>query len=186
MKNKISIASKKMWLYRREELLKTRVLKFLNKDPKFQANRLKSLSSPKFRQARSKLMKEKFRDPDFKEKVIKRSLEGLLKRPTKLEGEFISLIQKYNLPYRYVGNGSFLIGWKNPDFINTNGEKICIEVANRIHHTPDWAKKRIRHYIKWGWRCIILWQDNKTRRLEDDENLILEKIESIELDTKIK
>lgn len=32
-------------------------------------------------------------------------------------------LRRYNLPYKYTGDGSFLIGNKNPDFINSDGEE---------------------------------------------------------------
>jgi hypothetical protein len=104
-------------------------------------------------------MKKHWQNPEYKEKVIRATLKGLLKRPTSLEQKFIEIIQKYNLPYKYVGNGSFLIGFKNPDFININGDKSCIEVANRFHHQGDWADKRREHFKKLGWDCAIIFED---------------------------
>jgi hypothetical protein len=56
---------------------------------------------------------------------------------------------------------------KNPDFININGDKSCIEVANRFHHQGDWAVKRKEHFKKLGWDCAIFFED------EIDENKII-------------
>ncbi len=94
---------------------------------------------------------------EWKEKQIKAMLKGLLKRPTSLERQMIEIIQKYNLPYKYTGNGSFWIAYKNPDFINTNGEKKLIEVANdfELHHPKDYAEKRKNHFSKYGWESFI-------------------------------
>jgi len=44
--------------------------------------------------------------------------------PTSLEDKFQKIIDKYNLPYKYVGDGKFFIERYNPDFINTNNEKM--------------------------------------------------------------
>ena len=107
--------------------------------------------------------------PEFREKMLKaqnnsyevklKRLESLRRRPTTLEKEFMGLIKEYNLPYKYTGDGSFLIGFKNPDFVNINGEKICVEVANRYHHQGDWEERRIEHFSKWGWKCIVVFED---------------------------
>ena len=67
-------------------------------------------------------------NPELREKCIKNALIASQKRPTETEKFMIDLIKKYDLSYKYVGNGSFLIGYKNPDFVNINGQKICIEV----------------------------------------------------------
>jgi hypothetical protein len=58
---------------------------------------------------------------------IRHQLQGLMKRPTSFEQKIIDLIKENNLPFKYVGNGQFLINFKNPDFINEN-DKIAIEV----------------------------------------------------------
>ena len=49
----------------------------------------------------------------------------------------IDLINKYNLPYKYTGNGKFILGGKNPDFVNVNGEKICEEKETFLSKTDD-------------------------------------------------
>lgn len=103
----------------------------------------------------SKIMKELWQNKEYRERTIKKMLKGLMKRPTSLEKQMISIIKKHNLPYKYVGDGSFLIGYKNPDFINTNGEKILIEVANTFHHKQDYPKKRSEYFDKYGWKSII-------------------------------
>jgi hypothetical protein len=118
----------------------------------------------------SKTLKELCKNPEYKEKILKRLLKGFLKRPTSLEKKFIDFIEKNNLPYKYVGDGSVLIGYKNPDFINVNGKKICIEVANKIeksierkgrsyHSWQEYELQRIQHFKKYGWDCIVIWED---------------------------
>lgn len=106
-------------------------------------------------------MKQLWQDPIFRDRIIKQTLIGLKKRPTSLESKFIQLIEKHRLPFRFCGDGSFLIGFKNPDFIHIGGEKVCIEVANRIpwHHPEGWAQERIEHFEKHGWKCLVIWWD---------------------------
>jgi len=108
--------------------------------------------------ARKRALK-RWRNKEYKEKQIKLMLKGLFKRPTSLEKQMIDVIQRHNLPYKYVGDGSFWIGFKNPDFININGKKVCIEVGNTYHHQGDWSKQRIKHFAKYGWKCVVFITD---------------------------
>ena len=110
--------------------------------------------------------KQLWQNPEYREKVIKNTLKSLFIRPTSLEKRMINIIQKYNLPYKYTGDGSFLIGWKNPDFINTNGKKICVEVRPKCMchiwnkcSPNEYEKKQKEHYSKYGWKCIVVWEE---------------------------
>ena len=117
-------------------------------------------------------LKELNKNPEFREKILKAQLKGLFKRPTSLENQFIRVIETHKLPFNYVGDGSFLIGWKNPDFINTNGQKICIEVANHFHHPDPWTEKRIEHFAKWGWKCLVFFGNDKNKLEIPEEEII--------------
>ena len=111
---------------------------------------------------------------EWKEKRIQQLISSMWRRPTSLEKQMIEIIKKNNLPYKYTGDGSFLIGRKNPDFVNINGEKICIEVANTVllHHPENYEKERREYFLKYGWKCIII----KTNKLIEQE--VLEKIKN--------
>jgi len=92
--------------------------------------------------------------------VIKKALT---RRPmSSLEVKFQSIIDKHNLPYKFVGNGEFFLERKNPDFININGEKKAIEVYARIHKEKlrgikiaKWKKDRQEVFAKYGWQVIF-------------------------------
>jgi len=79
-----------------------------------------------------------------------------------LEIAFEKIVKENNLPYKFVGNGKFWIERKNPDFINTNGQKIVIELFYRRHKEQitggyeKWRKDRIKVFGKYGWRVIFL------------------------------
>jgi len=113
---------------------------------------------------------ERWQKPDYRNKVITAQLKGLFKRPTSLEKQMINIIRRNNLPYRYTGDGDVLIGYKNPDFVNTEGEKICVEVANTYHHTEEYPAERIAHFKKYGWKCIVF----RTDKLNED--LVLSRV----------
>lgn len=110
-------------------------------------------------------------NPEFKAKAIK----GRLKRPTKLEKQFINLIQKYNLPYKYVGDGSFMIERKNPDFININGEKIAIEVYAEIFkkfsfvNIEKWKEDRQEIFSQYGWKLFFF----NEKELKNEKEVIM-------------
>lgn len=81
--------------------------------------------------------------------------------PTSLERKFQGIIKKNELPYKFVGDGSFMIGRKNPDFININGDKIAIEVFARYYklrhaETIDqWKEERKKVFKEFGWKLLF-------------------------------
>ncbi len=79
-----------------------------------------------------------------------------------LEIKFQGIIDKNNLPYKYVGNGKFFIGRKIPDFINAEGKKIAVEVYARKHKEKmrnitieQWKKDRKEFFSRYGWETIF-------------------------------
>lgn len=121
----------------------------------------------------SRLSKQRWQNKEYREKTIKSTLRALFKRPTSLEQQLIDLIQTHDLPYKYVGDGSFLIGYKNPDFININGEKKLIEVGNVFHHQGDYIEKRKVHFARYGWESYIFIGDKL------DEKEVLNKLQEL-------
>jgi very-short-patch-repair endonuclease len=103
--------------------------------------------------------KQLWQNQEYREKVIKNSLKGLRKRPTLLEKKMIELIEIHKLPFTYCGDGSLLVGFKNPDFVENNDKNLCIEVANRFHHQGNWKEGRVNHFKKYGWKCLVIWWD---------------------------
>ena len=108
------------------------------------------------------------RNKEIKEKAIRRLFEALKRRPTLLEQKVISIINKYNLPYDYVGDGKVFIACKVPDFINNNGEKKLIEVAGDYWHTPEEMEQRVKHFAKYGFKTLILWEHEINSLAEEE------------------
>jgi len=115
----------------------------------------------------------------MKKKYKEGTMKWNIKKPTKPEKRFINICEKYNLPYKYVGNGKFWIENINPDFVEVNGKKICIEVFGHYWHSPllnrkvDWEHTYVGRKAKlneYGWKCIVFW-DN-----EINEKTILERL----------
>jgi hypothetical protein len=83
---------------------------------------------------------------------------AMRRRPiTTLEQAFQKIIDDHGLPYRFVGNGAFIIDGLNPDFININGEKIAIEVYARMFKeiggrtVEKYKADRIKRLSPYGW-----------------------------------
>ena len=89
--------------------------------------------------------------------------KALRRHPTSsLELKFQKIIDKFNLPYKYVGDGKFFIGKKNPDFVHKNTKKIAIEVYARIHKEKmrnmtitKWKSERKNYFSGYGWKTIF-------------------------------
>jgi len=83
------------------------------------------------------------------------------KAPSTLEEDFMKIIDKHDLPYAFVGNGLFMIEGLNPDFVNTDGEKIAIEVYARYYkvrsfaNIESWKEKRSEIFKKYGWKMLF-------------------------------
>jgi hypothetical protein len=145
--------------------------------------RIKELwQNPEFRKRQIEERLERWKNKEYKEKAIKKILKSMFKRPTYLEIKFLDFIKRNNVPLIYCGDGSLLIGGKNPDFVESNGKKICVEVGNKFEKSikrggrnyqswQEYEKQRIEHFAKCGWKCLVIWEDE----LEDEQNL-LEKI----------
>lgn len=124
-------------------------------------------------------VKNFWKDPEYREKAIRATLKAFLKRPTKLEKQFNNFFIKYILPLTYCGDGSLLIGFRNPDYFESNGKKICVEVANKKEKSvkrknrkyqswQEYENRRITHFAKYGWRCLVLWQEE----LKNEQTLL--------------
>lgn len=130
------------------------------------------------KQKSHKQMIKRWQNKEYRERVIKNTLKGLFGiRPTSYEKKVMDVIKKYNLPYKYVGDGTFLIEGKNPDFVNINGKKIAIEVFEDFFKMQFYGS--IKNYIderksffnKYGWDVIFLNRDDIK-----NEQIVLSKI----------
>ena len=90
------------------------------------------------------------------------------RRPTNIEKVIIELIDKHNLPWRYVGDGQLWIDGKNPDFVHKD-KKIIIEALGRYWHSKIEIKDRKQHFEKYNWKVIFLWEEDLA-----NEQLILD------------
>ncbi|MDD5226809.1 MAG: NUMOD3 domain-containing DNA-binding protein [Candidatus Omnitrophica bacterium] len=116
--------------------------------------------------------KGRFRSEETIRKMLRRNAMS------RLEIKFQEIVKKNGLPYRFVGDGSFFVGRKNPDFINSNGEKIAVEVYARyykLRHAgtiEEWKRERKEIFGDHGW-TVIFFDETQV-----NENNIIEKLKA--------
>lgn len=116
---------------------------------------------------------------EFQEKRLK----ALCRKPTKPEQILMDIMTEHKLPYKYVGDGSFIIEGLNPDFVNINGKKHIIEVFGRIWHETllkesDWKRSelgRIMIFNSYGYKTLIIWDDELR-----DKGLVINRIKQFD------
>jgi len=123
------------------------VTKAVRKNPPWLGKHL----SPEHRQLLSDIAKERAQDPEYMRKILSS------RRPTDIEQRLIEIIEKYSLPYRYTGNGTFKVNGKYPDFVNINSRKIALDVFGDRWHDASEIPERKAAFAEWGWDLVILW-----------------------------
>jgi len=124
----------------------------------------------------------------IREKLKKRKFP---QHHTKPELIFEEICKRNHLDFHYVGDGQLWIGKKgkkqlNPDFIEANGKKICVEVMGAYWHSPllnqniklartlDYRKN---FYQKYKWTPIFIWDTDLLRK--DAEQFVLYQLKEV-------
>lgn len=89
--------------------------------------------------------------------------------PNSEEKKMIRFLNKWILPFKYVGDGSFKIDGKCPDFIYEE-KNLIIEFFGELWHEKTDEQKRVDFFKQLGWNCLVIWgrdlgsylKDNKT------------------------
>lgn len=98
---------------------------------------------------------------------IVRHRRGAGLKPTKPEILMRELLENlYPRQWKYVGNGDVVLGRRNPDFVNVNGQKAIVEVFGDYWHsrqvTGKWkylhCRETKRDYAKYGYKTLIVWE----------------------------
>lgn len=136
------------------------------------------LHTEKVRKKISKVLRKYWKDPKFIDKMVK----AYNFKPNKPEILLEQIINQLTSDFKYNGDFSqgIAIGGKIPDFVNCNGKKQVIEMFGNFWHDPKRRKVKlnqtydgtIRHYKKYGWNCLIIWE----KELKD-MGVVREKIE---------
>ena len=88
--------------------------------------------------------------PEQRERLLPGFLKRTRMRPTSIEKIFNNIIEKHQLPYKYVGDGYTWIAGRCPDYLNINGKKEVVEVFSRWWHDPTVnprVKPQLHHHL---------------------------------------
>jgi len=116
-------------------------------------------------------LKGKYKDPAFKERVIKAHLERML--PTAYEKKIISLCEKNRLPFEFVGDGKLMIEGKCPDF-SFMKKGYLIEVYHGHWKAQNYETERAKLFKRHGYRVLFL--DDNDLDKKNWEEICLKKI----------
>jgi len=136
--------------------------------------------------ARSKQATELWQDPEYRaDQVAKRKRSwqennfATMRRmmlancisPNKPETSVLSVLNElYPDEWKFTGDGQVIIDGLNPDFVNTNGKKLIIEVFGDYWHRQGVKPYRVNEgrvdvYARYGYRTLIVWE-KETKNVE--------------------
>lgn len=103
------------------------------------------------------------------------AIRKLHPKPNKPERRLMGMLDSY-FPHewKYAGDGSILINWYNPDFVNRNGKKLVIELfgdywhGRRVEKWQDTELGKIMAYNSLGYRCLVIWE----HELKDEQAVV--------------
>ena len=105
-----------------------------------------------------------WQDQEYRDKTLKNMLQNRYAKPNNYERKISDVCFKYNLPFVYCGDGTFLIGLKSPDFINKE-QRIAIEVYNNYHKNikfgsvEKYKTDRIKYFAEYGYKIIFIGEE---------------------------
>jgi len=94
-------------------------------------------------------------------------------RPNKQELKIDAILGELSLPYRYIGDGQFIIGGRCPDFLNVNGQKKLIELYGKHWHRDDDPQERIDYFAQYGFKTLVIWE-TELKAVESLKHRLLE------------
>jgi very-short-patch-repair endonuclease len=100
-----------------------------------------------------------WQDPEWRDMVVKRQRVGKHIHPNHTETRVTDLLQHlYPDEWKFVGDGSFIIGGKNPDFVNVNGQKKVIEFFGDYWHAGNEQQIRTDIFAEYGFSTLVIWE----------------------------
>ena len=105
------------------------------------------------------------------ESYSSRQMKAIHNSPNKQEQKLTVLIDTNHLPFKYVGDGQFILGGKCPDFLNTDGKKQLIELFGTYWHGILDVGNRVEYFRQYGFSTLVIWEDEL-----ENESKVLKKI----------
>ena len=134
-------------------------IRALWKDPKFRNKIIKAQklgnSSPEVIKKKSQQSKDRWKNLEF----VKKMQLGLSLHPNKPETLLLNLLNElYPNEWKFTGDFSFMINGKNPDFVNCNGQKKCIELFGDYYHKGQNPQDRKDIFKEFGYGTLVIWE----------------------------
>lgn len=159
-REKVRLAQKRLW---KNKNYKSKMSKKLRESWTTRRKNLKKI-----------FMKKQWLDKTYRDNTVRKILKGIHNKPNSFEKQIIELSKKHKLPYKFVGDGKFILAGKNPDFINCNGHKKIIETYASYWHPKNYVSIRKKLFLRYGYETIFL--SEKDLMAPDWENKCLVKI----------
>ncbi|MFA7654467.1 MAG: hypothetical protein WCX97_05560 [Candidatus Magasanikbacteria bacterium] len=103
--------------------------------------------------------KKKWDNIEWKNFMVKKLSENRKLSPNKPEKQILNILNKlYPNEWKFVGDWSFVLGGKNPDFVNVNGQKKIIELYGDYWHRGQNPQDRIDLFKQYGYKTLVLWE----------------------------
>jgi len=115
--------------------------------------------------------RERMQDPVYKDNLMRKIFAACRMKPNRPEQFLINLFEENGLPFKYVGDGSLIIGGKCPDF--SDGAGRLIEHYGEYFHKGDDPKERIDFFRGFGYETLIVWESELS-----DPSAVLGSVES--------
>lgn len=87
-------------------------------------------------------------------------------KPNNAEKRLIEICDTFNIPFKFVGNGSLIIDGLNPDFVSQENPSLLMELFGRYWHqlkkgVPYHKTEagKIARYENLGYKCLIVWEE---------------------------
>ena len=90
--------------------------------------------------------------------------------PNNAEMTLFGLMCYLGMPYRYTGNGQFLLMGRCPDFVHLTDRKI-IELYGERWHRPEEEQQRIDLFARSDYHVLVVWQRELKPKPEDRKRL---------------
>lgn len=152
----------------------------LKRDISNQIRIKKMWENKEFKERMKEIHRKNWSNPEFARDVF---CNNFKKRINKFEVKIFNILQEFDKNFEYVGDGNFWIGYppKNPDFV-LREQRIIIEAFGYYWHKNDDVLDYIKHYKKYGFDCLIIWD----YELKDIDKLKEKISQFLKLNIKIK
>jgi len=100
---------------------------------------------------------------DERDRWIRNAVEGQKRKPSMPE-LMLGVYLEENFPSKWTYNGDggqgVVVGRRVPDFVRSDGTKEVIEIFGAVgfrHYLGEEGEK-IKHYEKYGYECMVIWE----------------------------